>query len=316
MKKFIITSLAFFIVMIIPFSIINLFQSHYNTTPEFYKFQYDAVQKRSNYFEGIIIGSSRSVCAIRPSILDSSGITFYNYSLPAANPKFYYQWYNNVYRNNHPAPYYCIIGFNWYLFDSHILSRRFEQDAEFFSHFLFLKTLLETNDFNKKDVLVNRYPVIKFRKKIVQSLNFQKGNINNPISTYDRGYNSAKSMYNPKKFLTTKQCLIEPCQLICFIKLIQQLLDEKVKIILVMPPEYGFEPEFYKRSRTLLIINELSKKYRIPVLNFNTELRSYINDDINFFADWQHMNGKGSMVFSRRLAKELCIIGFHTGCKN
>lgn len=297
--------------MLIPFSIINIFQSQYNATPEFYKLQYYDVQKSSTHFEGIIIGSSRSVCSIRPSILDSSGITFYNFALPAANPKFYYQWYNILFRDNHPAPQYCIIGFNWYLFDSHILSRRFEQDAEFFSHFLFLKTLLGINEFNKKDAVVNRYPVIKFRKSIVRSLNFQKGNINNPISTYDRGYNSSESSYNPKKFLVIKQCEIEPCQVICFIKLIQQMVAEKVKIILVMPPEYGFEPGFYERSRSLFIINKISKKYHIPVLNFNTDLRSYINDDINFFSDWQHMNGKGSMVFSRQLTKELYRIGFH-----
>ncbi len=309
MKKFFGYSLVFFLIIFIPVPFINIFQAHYNPTPEFYKLQYDAVQNTSGPFEGIIIGSSQPACAIRPSVLDSTGISFYNFSLPAATPEFYLTWYNEVFLRNHHSPEYCIMGISWAMFDTHLLFRKFEQDSEFFTYSLFLKMLLGQNNLSKKDIVFNRFPFLKYRTKIRDSFiwNEMKNN-GNPVNTYDRGYNSVENSYDKKNFNANKRCKIYPGQVTSFIKLLEQMRTEKVKIIFVMTPEYGLGHEFYDKSKALAIINKVSKTYNIPVLNFNTTFRSHVNEDTDFFADWQHLNGKGSMIFSKQLTKELCKV--------
>ncbi len=308
MKKIIRYIFVFTIIVLIPVPFINKFQADYNPTPEFYKLQYEAAQNTTPPFEGIIIGNSQPACSMRPSVLDSSGISFYNFSLPAAGPEFYYRWYNEVFRRNQPSPHYCIISIAWTMFDDHMYFRKLEQDSEYFTFGLFLKTLLNPTDYNLKDAFFNRFPFIKFRKSIKESLKFQKGRENYLMNTYDRGYTTYERPYDRNLFYVNKRWEIDTEPVIYFTKLVTQMVFEKVKIIFVLPPEYGIEPEFYKKSGALLIVNKLSKKFEIPFLNFNTDLRTYVNEDVIFFSDWRHMNGKGSMIFSKQLTKELCKV--------
>ena len=55
----------------------------------------------------------------------------------------------------------------------------------------------------------------------------------------------------------------------------------------------------------LKIIDYISKELDIPILNYNTELGSIINKNINYFTDWGHMNHQGAKIFSNELVKDI-----------
>ncbi len=311
MKKFIIRIFVFLATILILFVLTNKLQSRYNEEPQFYKLQYNAAENTVTHIDGIIIGTSHALNSMHPTILDSTGISFYNFSLLGAGPTFYYDWYNEWYLKNRPAPRYCIIGIDLFMFDSGWVWRHFEQDSEFFSTALYLKLLLGHNKFNKKDMVFNRYPALKYRKSILKSLRFQKGDERFPLNYYDRGYLPFQAPYDSAKYKFTKSYSIDSIQLNIFKKLIAQMVSDNVQLIFVMSPEYGFTPEYHASVYTYRVVDELAKKYGIPVLNFNTKLRSHINEDISLFNDWGHMSVKGSMAFSRQLTKELYRLGFH-----
>jgi|GEM_PF-1359996 len=311
MKNFLTRILAFTFTVFLLFFVLNIFTGRYNTDPKFYKMQYKAVKETSTRIDGIIIGTSHSLNAIRPSILDSTGISFYNCSLLGAGPEFYNNWYNEWYLKNRPSPKYCIIGIDLFMFDSDWLWRKFEQDSEFFTMSVFLKLLLVSDGFNKKDAVINRFPALKYRKSMLKSLKLQDGDERFPMNYYDRGYIPFQAPYDSTKYKFRKSYKIDSVQVRCFRKLVSKMVSENVQVIFVMSPEYGFPPEYHSKVKTYQVINAMSEKYKIPVLNFNTNLRSYINEDIHYFNDWGHMSVRGSIVFSRQLTKELLRLGFH-----
>lgn len=308
MKLFLMRLIIFVITVAILFFCINIFQSRYNVSPSQYKLQYEAVNSTSTSFEGVIIGTSHATHSIRPALLADSGVSFYNFALNGANPKFYYNWYKEVFLKSQKKPEYFIIGIDWFMFDNKRLWRNFEQDSEYFTSDLFLKLFFYPNNFSKKDLVVNRFPFLKYRKDIKKSMKGQIGDERFPIESYDRGYITQRLSFNSND---SKSCSVDPeanvdiSQVNYFKKLIAEIVSDKIEIIFVMSPEYNIAPEYYTKMKSLSIVNEISKKYEIPILNFNTDLRSSINENIDFFSDCAHMNDKGSKIFSAYLSKEL-----------
>src|ERR1035437_5879156 len=117
MKLFLFRFCSFLIVITIIGISINIFQSRYNNSQVHYKLKYNAINNSSTPFNAIIIGSSHSAHSIKPSLLSNSNISYYNFALNGANPKFYSDWYLKLFRKKHPSPKYCIIGIDWFMFD-------------------------------------------------------------------------------------------------------------------------------------------------------------------------------------------------------
>jgi lysophospholipase L1-like esterase len=57
--------------------------------------------------------------------------------------------------------------------------------------------------------------------------------------------------------------------------------------------------------KSLKIIDSIAKSLKIPIINYNTDLISNTNKNINYFTDWGHMNHTGAKIFSNELAKEI-----------
>lgn len=310
MKTFLKNTLFFIGILIIVTLAINLFQTFYNAEPRFYKNKFSVLEEKNNAtISGIIIGTSHATHSIRPKQLDTTGIKFYNFALNGANPKYFYHWYTKIFKASNLKPKHCIFNIDFFMFDPAWLWRDFEQDAEYFPDSLFIKELFtKKNSLNKKDLIINRFPFLKYRKQINKSLVLQKGDDRFNMNDYNQGYITYSIPYNDTYFTPVTSFKNDTVQLSYFRKLITLLNKENINIYFVMVPEYGIEKKQYENMSSLDTIQKIATQFKIPILNFNTQLRSNINDDIKYFSDWGHMNGKGSLLFSKMLAKEMITV--------
>lgn len=305
MKLFIINFFTFIFATVVIFSAINILQSYNNNQPVQNKLKYSVINNPSKNFDGIIMGSSHVALSIKPKLLKNTNISFYNFAFNGSNPEYNYKWYDNLLKDKQNQVKYCVIGIDWFMFDSYALQRKFEQDSEYFKISLFLKLLFSINNIDKKQLILERFPFIKYRKEIISSLEGQSGDPFFPIQTYDNGYIAFQPIFDSTTYIANAKFNIDKIQVYYLKKLISNLITNKIKIIFVMTPEYNISPTLYKRMKSLEIINLIAEKYNIPILNFNTTLRSNINDNINYFSDWGHMNNEGAKVFSIFLSKEI-----------
>jgi len=305
LKVFYIDFLKFIILTILIFFVLNKFQGFYNNEPSHYKLQYKEVFAPKAKTVGIIIGTSHHSHSIMPSLLDSSGIKFYNFSLNGSSPGFYLDWLQEILIKYHGVPTYCVVGIDWFMFDKNWVTRSFEQDAEYYPNDFFIKKLFGINEFDTYSLLVNRFPAIKFRSEILKSLQLQAGDSLYPIAEYDRGFIPFYLPYAPWSFKVPKKAAIFNSEVENFEKLISTFTRLKIKIVFVMSPEYGISPSAYGKMKSLQIVEQISAKHKIKFLNFNTSLRSEINDSTGNFSDWGHMNKKGSTLFSKKLCLAL-----------
>ena len=288
------------------FSTLNLFQTYYNSEPPQYRKQYETILQSKNYYNGIIFGSSNSAQSIRPKFLHKSGLNFYNYSINGSNPEFHYKRYKLLFKTKKVKPKYCIYGVDFFMFDENWLWRKFEQDVEYFPFSIFVKEFIFNDNISKRDLIFNRFPVLKYRNQISKSLKLVKENSFYNLEDFDSGYISftgkslEKTCFKPKLAYN-----IHSKQIYFFKKLIKLLIKDKVKTIFVFTPEYGIQQSEYFKMYSLKIIESISKEYSIPILNFNTELRSNVNCNKNYFTDWGHMNHLGAKIFTYNLAKQL-----------
>lgn len=299
--------LIFILIIVCISFILNLFQGYFNLDPKHYKKQYSSAKNfiPTHNINGIILGTSHSTHSLRPKILDKSGITFYNYALNGASPEFNYNWYNRIYRPYNESPSYCLFGVDFFMFDKNWLWRSFEQDAEYFSYEVFFKELFLNNRSNKKDLIINRFPFLKYRSQIKSSLKLKHGDPSFNMSNYDRGYISYSTAFESTRFEPKLKFKVDKIQIEYFKILVNQMISDNIKIFFIFPPEYGIDIAKYNKMESLKIINEIANQYAIPILNYNTDLRSDINKDILLFSDWGHMNHRGAEIFSNKIANDL-----------
>lgn len=304
MTLFIKRIITLSLIVILVFIILNALQSSFNIDPIHYKKQYQKITSSKNDYDGIVIGTSHATHSIRPSILDKSGIRFYNFSLNGAKPEYYLKWYYKFVYHKKNKPKICLYAVDFFMFDNSWLWRNIEQDAEYFPKQLFYKELTKGN-LNKTDLIINRIPLFKYREQIIHSLKLEKGNKDYDIKNFDRGYISYSTQFKESSFKPRLDHKIDAIQVKCFKLLIKQMQEDDIKIFFIVAPEYGININSYHQMESLKIIDSLAKKFKIPLMNYNIELRSFINKNINLFSDWGHMNHKGSEIFSEKLARDL-----------
>jgi len=301
--------LAFTLILTGVFSLFNFFQTFYNQEPEHYRKQYNSIINFKSEYDGIILGTSHATHSIRPSILDQSGIRFYNYALNGSNPEYYYNWYNAFLHDKVKKPAYCLFAVDFFMFDKKWLWRRFEHDAEYFPNEMYIDALTEYDGLNKLDLIVNRYPFLKYRKQIMNSIKLEKGSKVFDVKSYDRGYVSYQNAFSSEEFKPLLKYEIATDQVSYFVSLLEKMQADKIKIVFVVTPELGIDTNVYNTMESLKIIDSIADKYDIPILNYNRKLRSGINTDTSQFSDWCHMNDEGSKGFSRKLASDLKGLG-------
>ncbi len=308
MKKFLKEFGIFFLIILLLGVIINysLGKNYYNH----FELQYKEIVDPKKKIDGIILGTSHGTHGIRPQVLDSIGIGFYNFAMNGGNPEFYWNWYTNVFAPNHPKPGYCVWATDWFLFDTVWVWRKYEQDSEYFPDSLFYANLKST-DYNTRSLILNRVPFTKYKTvKDIPNIFRRYDESQFIVSKYKDGF----LPYWPRKIEKFKDRYtnklkdiykISRRQQQFFEKLVERMSIDGIKVILINTPEYGSKNEEYEKIIAFNYLDSFAKKIGIPFLNYNLGKRHPINDDKELFTDWGHLNDKGSQVFSAILRKDL-----------
>ena len=311
MKKFLKDFGVFLVIVFLVAIVINYCfgKRYYNH----YELQYKEIVEHTKKIDCIILGTSHGTHGIRPQVLDSLGPGFYNFAMNGSSPEFYWNWYTNVFAPNHPKPRYCIWATDWFLFDTVWLWRQYEQDSEYFPDSVFYGNL-KSSAYNRQSLILNRIPFTKYKSyKDLPNLFRRYDESQFIISKYKDGF----LPYWPKKVEKFKDrynnrlkdyYTISTRQQQIFEKLVQRMKDDGLQLIFVNIPEYGSKKTDYEKIITFQYLDSFSRKNSIPFLNYNLDKRTPISDEKEFFADWGHLNDKGSWEFSMILRKDLSSI--------
>ncbi len=303
MEKFIKYVLFFTFIILVFASVINFAVGRRNKEPAHYKLQYEELVNSKNACNFLILGTSHATHGIRPSFLNLPEMSVYNFALNGSNPEFYFNWYNEIFKKTYQKPEYIIFCFGWYIFEEQWLWRKYEQDAEYFPCYVFINNLINFKRFDTKILLLNRFPFIK-HKKIADLLHIitNKPDMVMPVCDYDRGFIPSENN-GPYKLKST-EIRISLKQKKYFEKLIGMLVNDGIKLIFVSVPEYDIH---YSDSqlKSFDICKKNANKFSIPILNYNIEKRSDLNQQRKYFSDWGHLNSKGSIEFSKVLNRDL-----------
>ena len=306
MKHFCFKIGIFISLIVVLFLLANRYTAKYIKEPVHYGRQFDEVINKTFNADGIIIGTSHGAHSFRPTLLDSTGIRFYNFCLNGSNPSYYLKWYESFFSKEYADPKYIIYALDFFAFDQNYCNREFEDDSKYIPNSLFWEYIGSPSKFQVRKLLLNRYPIIGSIKKL--KLQGKDTDITYPPSEYDRGYIPLYFPYKPSNFKPD----ISPATLVTltskmedFEKLIKIIQARGIKLIFVMPPNYGISKNEYLSCSSIKYLNSVSGKYKIPFLNFDTELWSPLNEDINNFSDWGHLNRTGSAKFNKILQEKL-----------
>ncbi len=305
MKVFIKNCLLFSFLLLTIFTAISYLQENQDIIHQHYQKQYREAFRGRKQYQNIIIGTSQALHSIKPSIIDSCGLSFYNFGLNGANPKFCEQWYNEIYRSYNQPPKHLILTVNWFWFDGSLLKRQFEQDAAYFPQSLFWKIVWNKPMQEWKDLFYNRYAFLKYRSSFKTMLTGNKRSWGIDERAFDRGF---APLYFEKKpnFKEKLTPLIDSNQVVAFKKLLKQLKQENVKVILIFTPEYLLAQQTqYKASETIQLIEKIADENQIPIIDFNRPAYDYLYETKQNYADNIHLNHQGAIKFSQALAEEL-----------
>ena len=287
---------------------INDWMGRNNNEPEHYRKQFEEVVHRTFDADGIIIGNSHAVHGIRPSLLDRSGVRFYNLSLNGSNPSYYLHWYEDFFLRHYRKPKYLIYAIDFFSFSYKMSYRTLEDDSEYLPFVDFATLMMKSGKFNAEKLIMNRYPLLKNGKAVIEG---KKKLRQDPFwlpEQFDRGFANYETPVEASSFVIPhhpSKIVDEPEEISAFDLLIDKIIADGTKVIFVVVPENGILNHEYASSTALNHFQQIATKHRIPILNFNTALRTALNDDRSNFNDWVHLNAKGSLAFSEMLADAL-----------
>lgn len=289
---------VFFLFLLVILILMNYWMD-YEPNPH-YPLQYGEVFHPKVKADLVILGASQATHGINPRYLESEDLKVFNFALNGAPPAFYLKWYDRIFRHYYRKPSYVIYAVHWMMFEDKIHGRRFENDSKYFPFSFFVG---QFRDFNSlKTLLFSRFAFSKQRKQVL-SLLFGKKRERYPGAKYYNGYIPFKVRQKLQKTEVIPK--IDPAQRSAFEELLDDFERDGVKVIFVHTPSYLYSREDQAISENVQFLREIAEKRGIPFLNYETERISPINTNPDLFADWTHMNEKGSEVFSKRLRQDL-----------
>jgi hypothetical protein len=296
LKKFAI----FFFLLILILSFMNYWMD-YESRPH-YPLQYEEAFHPKVNADLVILGASHATHGINPRYLEGKHLKVFNFALNGAPPSFYLDWYEKIFRPHYRKPSYVIYAVHWVMFDEKFLPRQLEHDSKYFPFRFFVQELIHFKSL--QTLLFNRFAFSKARKQILSML-LHKRRETFPKAGYYNGYIPFKA--RARKWLKTAVVNpeVDAVEWRAFEELLDDLRKDGIKVIFVQVPGYLPGRDNRNISKNVQLLEGIAKKRGIPFLDYETERISSINTNIDLFADWTHLNEKGSEVFSKRLGQDL-----------
>lgn len=286
------------------FIILNGIHATYNDDPPHYRLQYQEVVKNNGLYNGAIIGTSQATYGIKPSMIDSKNLHFFNFALNGSSPDFYLKWYTHFFTKHHSNIDYWILSADHY-FLSGKGWRSLEHDSEYLPDSTYMNLLFKSPDLDKSVLIYNRIPLLKYRSRTKDAIGLKQSKFMYINESYDKGFISIKNRFTKKKLGRSPDfdSKLSENSTNQFIRLIDLISKSGSKILIIIPPEFRLKPEEYKETK--LFLNELSDNKKIPLIDFNSSEYTSFFDDESLFVDTNHLSGKGSMILGQLLNQAL-----------
>ena len=305
MKKFVRHILIFIVLFASIFIGLNIYQVSRPYEPKHFHKKYAELFNNNSTpdkVSGIIIGNSTVAYSLIPSILDATGVRYYNFGYGRAELKFYEDWLEHVFSEYDQQVTHCIISVDRFFFSTKN-GRVLEQDAEYMP-LTALGNLMLADDLNATSLFLNQFPAFKYRRKLFRTLFESKGPVYFQLDKYDRGYIPFNRPFdaNNVRVQRNESILSEEIQ-VSFENLLKRLLNAGIHVKMVMPPEYNFNSD--KNSSLLPYLDQISERFGIPFYNFNGAYAHESFLDVDNLSDSRHMNEKGSKILSQLLVEAI-----------
>ena len=89
-------------------------------------------------------------------------------------------------------------------------------------------------------------------------------------------------------------------------KLLEQSKEDGFKVVFVYAPIYARLKQHLNEDESVKVYEHMSNQYDVPILDFSN---MDICSNTDFFKDANHLNSKGSEIFSLNLAQEIDSLG-------
>ncbi|MEN8222066.1 MAG: hypothetical protein ABFR36_02300 [Acidobacteriota bacterium] len=272
-----------------------------------------------NEYNAILMGSSRTYEGIHPDLIKSEELKPFKWSFAGFGPKYNYYFYK-LYKKSYKTPEVIMIGVDYFVYSlfsspSALAELNRGPGHRFNLNYLDPSILLLKNKKNINIIL----------RDIVGSFSHAE---DSPIRDIEKIqlYTGAEKSESPdytvhtdknKKFMGS--AFIEPpgSEGDYFIRLLEELKDDEVKVILIVIPEFigTFRTNKFKRTFKKHL-KKLKRTYNnIIVLNYNTLRKFNLGDDTLFLDGGygytnSHLSKKGSGIFNRMLRSDLKRLGY------
>lgn len=253
--------------------------------------KYQAVFSRDAMPQGMVLGSSKALYAIRPRDLAPLG-DYFNFAIASADPA-YLAWWWSLYRAHHPAPEVVLLGIDW----AHLSvfpHRAREIDSEFWPWPMFGMALIEPGADVRK-LLLNRFPLVKDRLVLRDALLGKRRLGTSEMSRYDRGWvpiddRSPNLTQKPWRSITVVADRVRELE-----TLVGRIHGDGARLVLFQTPEY--RPLSRHHPEANAVIARVAAGVGVPFLDYNGDRASALNENVGHYRDWQHMTEAGAAAF-------------------
>ena len=255
----------------------------------------------------LIYGTSRARAHINSKILeDSLQLSTYNLGIDGYTFDMEYCRHKLIFESN-TKPLYIIQTLDYHTLGQIENLYQYEQFYPYFDNPIILKTIKGYKGFNWFDY---HLPLVRYygsTKEILSAANILLRPSHNKGNRYKGFYNRNQSWTGEfEKTKASQDYLYQKISkkaILLFENYLADMKRKNVKVIFVYTPEYIEGQEFISnRTEIMNIYKEMSKKHQIPFLDYSSDS---ICLNKAYFYNAEHLNLKGSNLFSKELASDL-----------
>lgn len=267
-----------------------LLEKRYDTMfPDFNAAQFQELLHSTDPKDTIILGSSTAVYGYDMAQMPDA----YNFGLMGAQPHFYLHWYK-IFEKHYKTPSTVIISLDWFSAGSNRGSNlvALEQYSRYLPWDALLPYFWQSN--NKVMMLMNMSRLIGIGPDVRYF--FYKRD-DPQMDAYNRGYMPLVAQIDDEEPI--RKSTINPEFIKDLSDLINMVESNGSKVILVQMPVYKYENIENMQDP----FSAFAKERDVPILNY-----SNLNLDKDMFADWSHLNQKGSQVFTQKFQNDIAAL--------
>lgn len=308
MKKFGLTLILFSIPLCILAGLGNYFinQSLRKSNHKYYVVWNDLVSGNINS-DVVVYGTSRARAHINSKILEDS-LKFSTYNLGIDGYTFDMEYYRHkLILENNKKPKYIIQTLDYHMLGKIKDLYQYEQFYPYFENKTIVNTIKNYNGLNRWDY---QLPLVRYygsKEQIFSAINILLRPSHNKGNRYKGFYNynqvwtdDLKKAKKSKKAIFQK---IDKQSLVLFEKLIVDTKKMGIEMIFVYTPEHIDGQNFVSnRTEIMRLYNKLAVQYDIPFIDYSSDPMCL---NRNYFYNSEHLNLKGTNLFSSKLASDL-----------